>query len=274
MLVLCTSKPHDGLLYYSYEYSILLKCPLIIIPHPGFSEQEYIDAISFKYKSSLSEVYFNEVLAGPTIILGRSMMTLPYLKWNNYEEYEQINLKILFQNVVAVYSENHPRDYPKAKSFFNSNVADIGDTEVYNQFNGIHFEKIINFKIYRKPKNNVQFKYLFMGTNESYYNAANHHINNLEYKDHAIICYDSKYLNPKNNNLIVPIDNVIGLFDTYVYTKETFDPAPRIIQEAKYYNKNIIYSRDESLRDGGYVYYHRDLKEPSIEPILEGIRKL
>ena len=64
------------------------------------------------------------------------------------------------------------------------------------------------------------------------------------------------------------------MFDTYVYTKETFDPAPRIIQECKYYGKNMVYERDETIVDGGSVYWHRDITKPNIEPILNAIREL
>lgn len=265
MLILCTSKPHDGLLYYSYEYSELLNCPLVIVPHPDFIEQDYLDAIEYKYKTNTKNVFFNEILEGPTLIMGRSMMTLPFLNWIRYEEWDQMTLKVLFKNVIAVYSENHPKDYPRAKAFFDSNVVDIGDTEVYENFNGIHFEKRINFDIYQKVQERQEFKYLFMGTNEQYYDTVMEHID--QYEDHGIICYDEEYINPLCNNIVVPIDNLLGMFDKYVYTKDTFDPAPRIIQECKWLNKDIIYLRDPDMRDGGYVYYHRLLDKPDIRPI-------
>ena len=73
------------------------------------------------------------------------------------------------------------------------------------------------------------------------------------------------------NNIFVPVKNLLGVFDTYVYTKETFDPAPRIIQECKYYGKEIIYHRDKSIVDGGSVYWKRQVVEPDINPIVEAL---
>ena len=56
----------------------------------------------------------------------------------------------------------------------------------------------------------------------------------------------------------------MGMFETYVYTKETFDPAPRIFQECKYYKKDVIYLRDKDMKDGGSVYWKRDNNVPDI----------
>ena len=83
--------------------------------------------------------------------------------------------------------------------------------------------------------------------------------------------YDEKYVNIKNNNVFVPVENLMGMFETYVYTKETFDPAPRIFQECKYYKKDVIYLRDKDMKDGGSVYWKRDNNVPDINPILEAL---
>ena len=52
--LVCTSKPGDGLLHYSYEHcdylnSIGINSQLIIIPHNPFSKEDYISAIKNKY---------------------------------------------------------------------------------------------------------------------------------------------------------------------------------------------------------------------------------
>ena len=66
----------------------------------------------------------------------------------------------------------------------------------------------------------------------------------------------------------------MSLFETYVYTKETFDPAPRIFQECKYYSKDVIYARRDPGLDGGTIYWQRDIKEPNIQPIVTSIETL
>jgi hypothetical protein len=72
-------------------------------------------------------------------------------------------------------------------------------------------------------------------------------------------------------HIYVPVDNLCGLFEKYVYTKTAFDPAPRLLQECKYYGKELIYARDPSMVDGGSVYYKRDLKEPDLTAVFNAI---
>jgi hypothetical protein len=64
------------------------------------------------------------------------------------------------------------------------------------------------------------------------------------------------------------------MFETYVYAKETFDPAPRILQECKFFGKNVIYIRDKSIIDGGSVYWRRDIKEPDVTEIIKAMEKI
>ena len=184
---------------------------------------------------------------------------------------QQKTLKQLFGGkVISVYSENHPTLYPKAVQFYNPReVVDLCDTEVYPNGVGSHFEKRINFSIYKPHIDDIQFKYLFFGTNDKYYRAAEKALAN--FPDYGILTYDAKYVNINYNNIFVPVKNLLGIFDTYVYTKETFDPAPRIIQECKYYDKEIIYHRDKSIVDGGSVYWKRPVIEPDINPIVEAL---
>jgi len=67
------------------------------------------------------------------------------------------------------------------------------------------------------------------------------------------------------DHIIVPVENLLGIFNTYVYTKTINDPAPRIIQECKYYNKPIIF---ESTNKGAEVYMNRDIEKPDVENIV------
>ena len=194
-------------------------------------------------------------------------MTLSYQDFDNYSIQQQMILRTLFSgNVISVYSENHPAQYPLAVKFYNpEKIVDLCDKEVYPEGVGIHFEKTINFEIHKPHKDNIQFKHLFLGTNEKYYQTVQNVID--QYPDHGILTYDAEYIDPNNNNIFVPVKNLMSLFETYVYTKDTFDPAPRIFQECKYYNKDVIYLRDKNMKDGGTVYWNRDVGVPDIKPI-------
>jgi len=198
-------------------------------------------------------------------------MTLSYQDFDSYTIQQQMILRTLFAgNVISVYSENHPTKYPLAVEFYEpEKIVDLCDTEVYPNGVGIHFEKTINFDIYKKHKDNIQFKHLFLGTNDKYYATVEKVID--QYPDHGILTYDTDYINPKNNNIFVPVKNLMSLFETYVYTKDTFDPAPRIFQECKYYNKEVIYARDKNMNDGGNVYWDRQPSIPDIKPIEEAL---
>ena len=281
--IVCTSKPGDGLLHYSYEYCCFLNdlgvnAKLIIIPNKKHTEQDYIDAINECY-IKFENIIFNNYMPRSddvTLIMGRSMLTLAYLDYNSYTEEQKLTLHSLFDGkLISVYSENHVKEYPIALNFYEPDkVIDLCDHEVYVNGVGDQFEKIINFSIYKPVVDNIQFKYLFLGTNKIYYREVEKHIKN--YSSHGIIAYKDKYINQKYNHLFVPVKNLLGLFDTYVYTKPNFDPAPRIIQECKWLGKDVIYLRDKSIKDGGPVYWKRPAicltKTDKIEPILKHLR--
>ena len=279
--VVVTSKPVDGLLYYSYEYCDLLNkagypAQVVIIRHRDFNQLEYVDSIKNKY-TTFEHVFIDTYVPNEddiTLIMGRSMMTLSWQSFNDYNEVQQKTLRRLFSGkVISVYSENHPTLYPKAVEFYNpEKIIDLCDTEVYPNGTGIHFEKTINFSIYKPHVNDIQFKYLFLGTNKEYYATVEKVID--QFPDHGILTYDANYINDKNNNVFVPVHNLMSMFETYVYTKETFDPAPRIFQECKYYGKDVIYLRDKTIVDGGSVYWKRDLKEPDITAIVNAVEDL
>lgn len=204
-------------------------------------------------------------------ILQLAMMTL---SWQNFDDYtteqQQILKNVFGGKVISVYSENHPEGYPKALEFYKpKNIIDLCDTEVYPDGTGKHFQKTINFSIYKPYVEDIKFKYLFLGTNDKYYATVEQVLDN--FPDHGVLTYDEKYVNIKNNNVFVPVENLMGMFETYVYTKETFDPAPRIFQECKYYKKDVIYLRDKDMKDGGSVYWKRDNNVPDINPILEAL---
>jgi hypothetical protein len=116
---------------------------------------------------------------------------------------------------------------------------------------------MINFELYKPVKNNIQYKHLFLGTNEIYYKEIEKVID--KYPDHGIVTYDEKWINPKLNNLFAPIENILGKFETYVYTKPNFDPAPRLFKEFQWLGKDVIYSRDENIKDGGMIYWNRPI---------------
>jgi hypothetical protein len=278
--IVCTSKPVDGLYYYSYEYcsylnKIGIDARVVVICHRNFSQRDYVESIKRKYVHCQNIIFDQTVTLGEdvTLVMGRSMLTLAWQSFKNYSQAQQQTLLQLFSNkVIAVYSENHPIDYPKAVEFFSPDqIIELCDTEVYPNGVGEHFEKTINFEIYKPHTDNIQFKYLFLGTNKKYYQTIQQVIGN--YSDHGILTYNEDYIDIRNNNVFAPVENLMGMFETYVYTKDTFDPAPRIFQECKYFGKEVIYLRDPTIIDGGSVYWKRDIKQPNVTPILNSIEK-
>ena len=276
--IVCTSKPADGLLFYSYEYCSHLnekgiQAQVYVVTHRDFTSGDYTDAIKDKYIHCQNIVFNNEFIADDsiTLIMGRSMLTLAHMTWNDYSDMQKASVKKLFSgNLVSVYSENHPEKYPKALKFFKpKRIIDLCDTDVYPNGVGEHFEKIIHFPVYKEVKEDIQFDHLFLGTNPEYYKSLQKIIG--EYPDHGILTYPQKYLDLENNNLRCPVDNLLGKFKTYVYTKETFDPAPRLFQEARWLGKEIIYHRTNPVQDGGYWYWKRGLKNQDIGPIITAL---
>ena len=265
--IVCTSKPGDGLLHYSYEHCCFLNdlgfnAKLVIVRHHKFTQQDYINALNecyVKYENVIFDSYIPRY-EDITLIMGRSMLTLPYLSKSTYTNDQLLTLHLLFQgDLISVYSENHTKEYLMALDYFlPKKVYDLCDYDVYPDGTGQPFEKIINYSIYKPIKEDIQFKYLFLGTNEIYYKEVEKHID--KYPNHGIITYNEKYINPKLNNLFVPIKNILGKFETYVYTKPNFDPAPRLFNEFRWLKKEVIYLRDKYKQDGGMVYWNRPVK--------------
>jgi len=282
--IVCTSKPGDGLLRYSYEHcsylnSLGIQSQLIIITHKKFSEKDYTDSIVEQYITPYEPILFNNYTPKKndiSLIMGRSMLTLPYLSKKDYTKEQLLTLHFLFSNkLISVYSENHPIDYHKAVKYFKpKEIFDLCDYDVYPNGVGEQFEKIINFSIYKSFKHDIKYQYLFLGTNEIYYKEIEKVIGNnyMLYQSHGIITYPDKYLNPSYNNINVPVNNLLGSFETYVYTKPNFDPAPRIIQECRYFGKKVLYLRDKNIKDGGMVYWNRPT--PNKEIYLNNINIL
>ena len=279
--IVVTSKPVDGLLYYSYEYCDMLNnagypARVVIICHRKYDQRDYVNSITRKY-IHCNRVWFPDTYVPSdddvTLIMGRSMMTLSWQNFNDYTSVQQLSLRRLFSGkVISVYSENHIEGYPKAVDFYKpKQIVDLCDTEVYPNGVGEHFEKTINFSIYKPHVNNIKFKHLFLGTNDKYYASIQKVI--ADYPDHGILTYNEGYIHISNNNIFAPVENLMGMFETYVYTKDTFDPAPRIFQECKYYGKDVIYLRDKTIVDGGSVYWKRDIKIPDVTPILTAVER-
>ena len=263
--IVCTSKPGDGLLCYSYEHccylnSIGIRSQVVIITHRKFKEQDYLDMLEEKYVYVGNNIIFDHYTPMPndiTLIMGRSMMTLPFKDKNDYSYNQLLTMHLLFsKKLIAVYSENqHDLWQPALEYFKNTQVLNLCDYEVYPDGEGQYFEKMINFSIYKPVVEDIQFDHLFLGTNDVYYSEILKHID--KYKSHGVLTYNEKYIIMDYNNIFAPVKNLLGLFKTYVYTKTYFDPAPRLIQECKWLGKEVIYLRDKNIKDGGPVYFNR-----------------
>lgn len=263
--IVCTSKPGDGLLCYSYEHccylnSIGIASQVIVITHRKFKKQDYLDMLEEKYVYVGNDIIFDHYTPMPndiTLIMGRSMMTLPFKDKHDYSYNQLLTMHLLFsKKLIAVYSENqHDLWQPALEYFKNTKVINLCDYEVYPDGEGQYFEKMINFSIYKPVVDNIQFDYLFLGTNDVYYSEISKHID--RYKSHGVLTYNEKYIIMDYNNIFAPVKNLLGLFKTYVYTKTYFDPAPRLIQECKWLGKEVIYLRDKNIKDGGPVYFNR-----------------
>lgn len=277
--IVCTSKPCDGLMYYSYEYcehlnGIGIDSQLIIITHREFAPEDYVLAIREKYicyREPIFDDYFPDI-DDITLVMGRSMITLPFLSIKYYDDTQLFTLRLLFgSKIISVYSENHVKEYPIALEYFKpTRVVDLCDYDIYPDGIGEHFEKRINFSLYRPFDNSPQFEHLFLGTSPEYYKTALSLVS--QYPSNGILTYrGNSYIDTSMNNIYAPIPNILGIFDTYVYAKAVFDPAPRLIQECKFYKKKVIYQRDASIVDGGSIYMNREISDIDATPIIRAI---
>ena len=105
--IVCTSKPGDGLLRYSYEHncalnSLGIKSQLIIIPNPKHTKEEYIKSIKDQYKTYENVIFdfYTPTSDEITLVLGRSMITLAYKDKDRYTKDQLLTLHLLFGNKV------------------------------------------------------------------------------------------------------------------------------------------------------------------------------
>ena len=98
--IIVTSKPVDGLLYYSYEYcsylnSIGVDSRVVIICHRDFTPEQYQTVFENKYIHFQNVVFddFSPVEDDISMILGRSMLTL---SWKNFRDYSYKQQQKLF----------------------------------------------------------------------------------------------------------------------------------------------------------------------------------
>ena len=94
----------------------------------------------------------------------------------------------------------------------------------------------------------------------------------LKMNGHAVLIYKDQPLDDhvdfrqqqgkiKTNHIFAPYPDLLRKFNTYVYTKPNFDPAPRLMIEFMCTKRKVIYERDENLKDGGSIYYKRGVKD-------------
>lgn len=238
---------------------------MIVITHPHFTSEDYINSINQKYISFKNVIFDDFDDSTCSLIMGRSMLTLPFIDRKSYSQDQLMILHLLFKNkIISVYSENHNIRYYQALKYFKpEKVVDLCDYGVYPKGIGKHFEKKIFFDIHKPIVKNYQFEHLFIGTNKTYYDSAKKLI--YKYKSHGIIIYDNYEHDSNLNNVIAPVENLLGIFKKYIYTKDTTDPAPRLIQECKYHNKEIIY---EASNRGAEAYKSRLIEKPNVENII------
>lgn len=267
--LIVTGKPSDGLFLYSCEHYWALEeldipVQLIVFTHRDFNESDYLESIKEKYTKTIP-IIFEDYFPEPNevnLIMGRSMLTLAYKQMRDHDDDKQFSIQLVFKNpLISVYSENHPIEYYEALEFFKpKSVIDLCDHDVYPNGYGRHFEKYIHFDYYLEPIKDIQFEHLFLGTTPEYYKWSQKVVH--KYPDYGIIVYNST----EPNHVQAPVKNLMGKFNKYVYVKQTFDPAPRIMQECLYYGKDIIFERPD-LGDGGTVYWKRGLKKPDVSEI-------
>ena len=97
--IVCTSKPCDGLFYYSYEYCSHLnekgiRAQVYVVTHRDFTSGDYTESINDKYIHCENIVFNNDYIEDgcTSLILGRSMMTLAHMAWNDYRPVQQLSL--------------------------------------------------------------------------------------------------------------------------------------------------------------------------------------
>ncbi len=290
--IIFSSYPEDGLFFYSYEHYCFLNDAgintkfVIFLPLPS-SKKNFIDMLISKYKNvRLDKIFFIDGVSrihkfdGVNLLMGSSHLHQTYRKVirRDYSLAYKVTLRAIMSNkTIVIYNKNRPEDDQQALDFFKpKELIVLNDSGIYPDTEGIEYRKFINFSEY-KPIKKPTDCYVFNGTNPTYYERVKKVISG--YKNSKIIVrehIDDEY---RDIQIKAPVKDLHAQFNKYVYTKDYFDPAPRLIQECFYYNKEVIYDRDPTFVDGGSVYYNLgknghsfDIKDnPNIADIINAL---
>lgn len=263
----------DGLFFYSYEHFRFLEdngfdVKFHIFLRPVHTKNDFLNMLLGKYSDvSLDNIHFYDnnssinTFHGINFMLGESHLYHTYNRCQNASNsmHLKINLKMLMHlPIVIIHNENRPEIYPVAIKYFDPDqVFYLNDYDIYPNGYGQQYMKRINFDIYLPQKDEIEFTHLFNGSNDQYYESALKVID--EYPDSRVLVshiHDDKY---RDKQILIPVEKLMNKFEKFVYTKDFFDPAPRIIQECFHYGKEVIYRRNLDIADGGSVYYQRGL---------------
>jgi hypothetical protein len=190
---------------------------------------------------------------------------------------------LVFNNIIcfrcSIYDTHYDLPYSNLTLLQDNRVYDDDDNNI-----AIDYIKKINFKYYKKIKNNVSRTGMLYITNNcrlltdqqllaiiTKYDFDRFLI--LTSSPHAYAHRFRKYDNFEFPTL--PVNNIFGKFNTHIYTRTRsddepnrsgsnlpFDCSPRFIAECKYYDKDVIYDNidDEYLNnDTGLKYRKYDI---------------
>jgi len=199
---------------------------------------------------------FNLIMGESHLFHAKNMISSKH-----YSNIFKMILKVIYKKpLIVIHNERNIEAANTAMKFFApSKVIFLNDHLVFPHFTkGIEYSKRIYFDIYIKPVMDIKYKFIFNASNDLYYETALKIIEKsdeyqLENLGLIVDSYkDDKY---KTSQLLIPIPNLLGIFETFIYSTPIFDNAPRFLQECIYFNKRICYNRDITINDGGKQYY-------------------
>jgi len=258
----------DGLFYYSYEHFRYLndndiRTNFYIFLRGRDTKEDCLELLNSKYQNvTLDNIFFIDNFSplyrfkNKILLMGKSHIHHAYnmCQSPSYSNIFKLNLiNALRNHLVIIHNENFLDSYENEIQFFRPlKVTHLNDHLIYPNFDGIQYRKKIYFDIYKQPAKELNCT-LFNGTNQKYFDDILPKIS--KYKNPIILVDKFKCEDYLLFQVKLPVEDLLEKFNRYVYTKSFFDPAPRLIQECFYFNKDVIYDRDFKGVDGGYIYY-------------------
>lgn len=258
---------------YFYHFHFQKNISTSILISDGTTYEEFFKAITDKYDFSEKEL---EIILKSTFFYFKPMSIVANTLLITNGSLRMHNCDLLVKKIVMFRCNEDVSEY------INKNILILQDYDVYEPMkNSMHYKKKILFSKFKKltpKKPNIGMFYATSNSRAMSFDDINIIIKkHLEFEKFIVLTDKQMEVPERCEVLIVPIENLLDSFGTYIYTNASshIDCSPRFIAECKHYNKDLIFElngkKDKGLETRIHDMNFGDIKLKETDDIYSKI---